>query len=482
MEARYNYKPTTNLKPWLIKYFSEFPSMAFKQPQLELLFSKIKLPYRFLLYSIVVLKVIIWIVWTLSALSSNLKHKLYVLQFNVNKNWIYLWCVLFQTRCPVCFKFFCCPTHRADHEMKNHSALFSKRGQDALVRMFQRKAEVLLQKNKERQISKNIVQSQLVKKDRESRLFVAPKQLPAFKRLHSEMNKRILSTSMSIMTESRRIIVPVHRRQTLSNLGTPGNKEEADSNYENKQLTPLENKGGVMVKTSTPIPESLFVQKTAKNEWENESPASSISNFQTPSQVSLYNRVEEKSNSKFYSSKPNFTPLKGIISKVSKYSFENETNQNSSASMRGRRVTFSFNSQLSGSSVGNLESIREVEQIVQRADDNSCVVNMRATAIDSFSVVENIPSTRDMQRFMEDSSPMLRQGGFFSCVTDIFCSAIHTIPSLSWKNARSSGTKRSRSPEPQESQVFQSPVHKRPCYPCDLRENPIRSRRPIAHS
>uniref|UniRef100_A0A1B6LTP3 C2H2-type domain-containing protein n=1 Tax=Graphocephala atropunctata TaxID=36148 RepID=A0A1B6LTP3_9HEMI len=388
----------------------------------------------------------------------------------------------FKTRCPQCCKFFCCAAHRSDHQLKSHSDIYTKDRQDFLVKVFERKAKTLLLKSQkyQKKVKTKVQENPLVNFNQ-----LEDKNKPATKRLYSEINKRILSTSVSVLSETRQILIPVRRLPTFRN--TP-NHETGQKHFFNevRDDSPRDVEIG---KTSTPI--SDLVEKTpVSGQRFLTTPSSSISIYQTPC-YDVFTEVKpdelKNCHSRVKRGLGVMTPLQSIMSKSSRYGSDNEIGASPIIQLnnsRCRRVTFSFSSQVSSTN-SPLEVLEEVEAHEEVHEQKMSVpLRLVNSCKDSQEFSEDC---KEIKPFLEDS-PIINEGGFFNCVTNIFCSAVHTIPSIgSWRLSQNEGrnqSKRSRSPETEVVGVkeVKSPIPKRPCYPCDLRLNPIKARKPIASS
>lgn len=279
-------------------------------------------------------------------------------------------------------------------------------------------------------------------------------------------------------------MVPVHRLE-LPNVLKDDNKEVSlkDSNEVRKESSYVDGN----VKTSTPIISPLPNHQPSQMVWDISS-ESTISNYQTPSGPSPGCKTETNQlNVKSSKNQVMVTPLRGIILKSSKYDSDSDTGPSPAINTsKSRRVTFSSSSQISSTS-SPLESIQEVEiyEEIENTYNHTEDISARARsrcAEDTES--EKFIKTR---KVLEDSTPPIQDNGFLSCVTNMFCSAIHTIPSLApWRKTETdlmlNRSKRSRSPDARETHYLDvgTPLLKRPCYPSDLRKNPIQSRRPIS--
>lgn len=393
----------------------------------------------------------------------------------------------FQTRCPVCFKHFCCSAHRSEHQVKIHTETFAQKHNDHSVQVFQKNVRTsLFWAQNNQKINKILKQSQVRQVSTVPlRLPVSKNiQLPSVKRLHSEIDKRILSTSVTtVVSQQRRILVPVHRLE-LPNVLKDDNTEVSlkDSNEVRKEPSYVDKS----VKTSTPILSPLPNHQPSQMIWDISS-ESTISNYQTPSGSSPGSKTETNQSVKSSKNQVMVTPLRGIILKSSKYDSDSDTGPSPAInSSKSRRVTFSSSSQVSSTS-SPLESIQEVEiyeeieNTYNHIEDISAKFRKRRT-----EDTESEKFTK-FRKVLEDSTPPIQHNGFLSCVTNMFCSAIYTIPSLApWRKTDENDlmlnrSKRSRSPDARETHYLDvgTPLLKRPCYTSDLRKNPIQSRRPI---
>lgn len=380
----------------------------------------------------------------------------------------------FQIRCPICFKHFCCSAHRTDHQVKCHTESFAPRQNNQLVKVFKNKAQTSLFWTQNYQGIRNTrKQSQVTK------VQSVPLRPPTVKRLHSAINKRILSTSVTVTSHTRRILVPVHRFKLYNAMKDDNEEVILRDSTEKVKKSPCVDEN---VKTSTPIISPL-PDYNSQIIW-NISSESTISNYQTPCAPSPGQTTKNQLNVKTTKNQLMNTPLRGIIMKASKYDSDSASPSPGPNTSRSRRVTFSSSSLISSSSTP-LESIEEVEiceEIENTYNHLSAKVRNRYT--------EDIKSSDkfgNIRTFLEDSTPPIKDNGFLSCMTNVFCSAIHTIPSLaSWRktetNSMLNRSKRSRSPDDSETHYLdiETPLQKRPCYPTDLRKNPIQSRRPIS--
>uniref|UniRef100_A0A1B6J7Q2 Uncharacterized protein n=1 Tax=Homalodisca liturata TaxID=320908 RepID=A0A1B6J7Q2_9HEMI len=384
----------------------------------------------------------------------------------------------FKTRCPLCYKFFCCVAHRSDHELKNHPVMFTKetgRIQNMLVKRFEKKAERYLLTSQKYQ--KNVQTIHAQEKTSANSNLSKFNRKSAPKRLYSEMNKRILSTSVSVRSETRQFLVPIRRLSTFNH----SNDETGTKSFnEAKGDSPCD---GEIGKTSTPINDA--VEDTPQHgERRICTPGSTISVYQTP--CSDF-KPDGQNNFKPRANRAVVTPLRSIMSKISRYEGDSETGPSPIINnSRCRRVTFSFSSsQASSINSSPLEVVEEVETHVEIQEQK---LSTPVCLVESYKGSDVLSEDfKEIKSLFEDSSSV-KEGGFFNCVTSIFCSAVHTIPSIgSWglsQNKNRNNSKRCRSPEIREAGEIElsSPIHKRPCYPCDLRLNPIKARKPIGNS
>lgn len=404
---------------------------------------------------------------------------------------------------------FCCVEHKNAHVEKEHPESLKRSSQEYLIKSFQRKAKRILlnaqkYKTNNRKVENQQIQNYVNIDTNKGRI--------TNKRLHSEMSQQIISSSITITSEMRKILVPAHRSKgkVFSNCEV---KPLVKTFIEMRKSSPCDVDHAV-VKTSTPIIENQLVQSTPQNSW-NISQTSSISNYQTPfndqkQTVSVYEtpsnseregkpKMQTSVNTFMYPEKKTSSTPRSIMSKISKYSNESSSNVNPNVS-KCRRVTFSFGSTNSSP----LESVQEVE--ICRTIDDECVngsdgalengVVTKQLSVDCIEEIiklnnemcqEDITepkadSTSDkVNELCVDSSPSEKQkNGFFNCVTNMICSAVPLF--ASWRVSHGNRSKRSRSPDAKfvGVEVIRSPEHKRLCYPFDLRVNPIKARKSIS--
>lgn len=416
---------------------------------------------------------------------------------------------------------FCCVEHKNAHVEKEHPESLKRSSQEYLVKSFQKKAKRILLNAQKYKANNRKIENQQIQNNVN---IDTNKGGIANKRLHSEMNQQIISSSITITSEIRKILVPAHR-----------SKGKVSSNCEVKPLvkTLIEMRKSspcdvdlTVVKTSTPITKNQLVQSTPQNSW-NISQTSSISNYQTPfneqkQTISVYEtpsnseregmpKMPTSVNTLMYSERKTLSTPRSIMSKISKYSNESSSNINPNVS-KCRRVTFSFGSTNSSP----LESVQEVEICKDNdveSDNGECVngecvndecvngecvtsvvtkqlsvdcieeiikLNRELCQEDITKPAADLPSDK-VNELCADSSPSEKQkNGFFNCVTNMICSAVPLF--ASWRVSHENRSKRSRSPDAKSVgvEVIRSPEHKRLRYPFDLRVNPIKARKSIS--